>query len=181
MQPRVKDRRIVLSNRWISLLEKDVEFEHGVEQFYSIEQPDYVGVVALTASGQMPLIRQYRPAVEEFTLELPAGHVDPGEDPRQAAVRELREETGLKVLSCESLGRYLPDSGRLSNRCYLFRARTAEAPENFVAEEGLEVIYVSPEQLARHIAAGEFTHLMHLAAVYLSGFLPSAETGPGLD
>src|SRR5213079_2244404 len=70
---------------------------------------------AVTPNGTFPLVRQFRPALEEFTLELPSGHVDLGESPEQAARKELREETGFVANELILLGSLSPDTGRLSN------------------------------------------------------------------
>src|SRR4051794_10022268 len=57
-------------------------------------EADYIAIVALTADEKIPLVRQYRPALEAFSWELPAGLVDPGESPADGCRRELLEETG---------------------------------------------------------------------------------------
>ena len=68
---------------------------HPVIPFYMLELPDYVSVIALTPARELLLVRQHRPVVGRETLELPSGHVDPGERPEDAARRELLEETGF--------------------------------------------------------------------------------------
>lgn len=171
MQPEIKAQRVILSNPWISVIERDVQYPDGIQSFYSLGLRDYVTIVARTASGRLPLIRQFRPAVEDYTLELPAGLLEPGEDPRQAALRELLEETGLESRRCDDLGTFMPDTGRLSNRAHIFRVEAGEPDPNFETEPGLELLYVTPAELASLIEERKFAHLLHLSAVYLSGFL----------
>src|SRR5207302_164850 len=91
-----------------------------VSPHYSIGTRDYVSVLAVTRDGTFPLVRQFRPAVEMITLELPGGHVDEGETPEQAARKELREETGFVANELILLGAFSPDTGRLSNRMWCF-------------------------------------------------------------
>ncbi len=62
-----------------------------------VKFPNSVAVLPLFSDGTVVLLKQYRPAVEDWVLEAPAGVVEPGEDPRSAAVRELEEEAGLKA------------------------------------------------------------------------------------
>jgi len=62
-----------------------------------VKFPNSVAVLPLFSDGTVVLLKQYRPAVEDWVLEAPAGVVEAGEDPRSAAVRELEEEAGLKA------------------------------------------------------------------------------------
>jgi ADP-ribose pyrophosphatase len=67
------------------------------EIYHSLQQADYVSVFAMTPDGRIPLVRQYRSALEKYTLELPGGLRDGDESPEVCALRELYEETGLKA------------------------------------------------------------------------------------
>ena len=55
----------LVTNPWLTLRRKDVSFDGKVEDYYSLTVPDYVAIVARTPSGKIPLVRQYRPAVEQ--------------------------------------------------------------------------------------------------------------------
>ena len=67
------------------------------ELYHAVGQQDYIAIVAMTPDGKIPIVRQYRPAVEGFTWELPAGMLEQGEDAADCCRRELLEETGLKA------------------------------------------------------------------------------------
>ena len=62
-----------------------------------VRHPGAVAIVALTDDGRICLVRQYRTALGRVTVEIPAGKLDPGEDPMDCAVRELQEETGMQA------------------------------------------------------------------------------------
>lgn len=70
-----------------------------------------VAIVALTESGKIALVRQYRTALDRVTVEIPAGKLEPGEDPLEAAKRELREETGFEAGKIAFLTNIAPSPG----------------------------------------------------------------------
>lgn len=73
----------------------DIELPNGHTTTHEvIRHPGAVCVAAINADGQILVVRQYRTALERVTIEIPAGKLDPGEDPLDAVQRELAEETG---------------------------------------------------------------------------------------
>ena len=77
-------------------------------------------IVATLPDSRFPIVRQYRPALESFTWEFPAGLIDPDEDAATCCRRELMEETGFAARSVHALGTYAPCTARLSNRVHSF-------------------------------------------------------------
>jgi ADP-ribose pyrophosphatase len=165
----------VFSTAWFDVVAKS---NGDGDPYYSLRLLDYVATIGLTSQHEFILVRQHRPAVERFTLELPAGHVDAGESPADSARRELEEETGFTSNRVELLGKLTPDTGRLSNTLWCFLAADAvpiTPPQP--AEPGIEVVLCSPSELRAKIRSGEFDHALHLAAVHLAlmaGKLPKA-------
>src|SRR5262249_11428129 len=136
---------------------------------YSIQTCDYVAVVAQTRDQSIILVRQYRPAVDADTLELPAGHVEAGETPEQAARKELLEETGYRADRFELLGTLAPDTGRLGNRmwCYFAADAILASDPAAAAEPGIDVVYFrgGPVEL---VAEAAFCCALSVAAVFLA-------------
>jgi len=121
----------------------------------------------LTPDGRVPIVRQYRPALERFTWELPAGLVDKGEQPEACCARELREETGFSARAVHALGAYAPCTARLSNQIHSFFVETGE--QGRPSETGIEMRLVTPAELARLILSGEFVLQLHIGALLLAG------------
>jgi ADP-ribose pyrophosphatase len=167
--PRIVARRETKLSPWVTLVEKDVDFGDGgpPQTYHSLAQQDYVGVLARTPSGRIAIVRQYRPAIEQMTWELPAGLVDPGEEPIEAARRELLEEAGVGARRIVPLGDHAADVGRLGNRQHAFFAETDEPPAGFVPEPGITVAFVTRDELDARIRDGSFRHALHLAIVFL--------------
>jgi 8-oxo-dGTP pyrophosphatase MutT (NUDIX family) len=174
--PKIVRRKTTAISPWMSVIERDVVFASGEQPqtYHAVDQADYIAIVARTPAGLIPIVRQYRPALEAFTWELPAGLVDAGEDATETCRRELLEETGLPARAVHALGTAAPCSGRLSNRIHSFFVETGERAASFVPEKGVETRLAPPSELAALIASGGFVSQLHLGALYLAqmrGFL----------
>jgi ADP-ribose pyrophosphatase len=173
MTPTIVRRDEVFKTPYFRLVGKHIAGAPG-DPFYSLELPDYVSIVATTIAGDFVLVRQFRPAVETTTLELPAGLVDAGDTPENTAIRELKEETGFRIDRVTLVGCLKPDTGRLGNRLWVYIARGVVRDEAARPEAGMEVVLRSPAQVSRALADGTFDHALHVAALLLavqSGFV----------
>lgn len=163
-----KDRSIP----WFEQIEKTVilPYEVGEQVYYSIKPPDYVTALVHTQEGKYVILRQYRPVVEDFTRELPSGHVEEGETPQEAMARELREETGCEAEDLTLLGELIPDTGRLENRLWAFYIEGVKVdiiPDPAV-NEGIEVTLVTGAELIEMIEQGEMRHALDLSVINLA-------------
>jgi ADP-ribose pyrophosphatase len=166
MAPRIRSRRTIDVSPWIHLIEREVEFTPDkLQTYHSVGQPDYVSILAMTPDRKIPLVRQFRPAVERVTWELPAGLVDAGEDPAETCKRELLEETGHPALRVQSLGATDPCTGRMSNRLHSFFVETGERAVDFKPEAGIEIELKTLTELTDMIRTGEFDHQLHIGTV----------------
>jgi ADP-ribose pyrophosphatase len=154
---------------WATLVSRVIERPgSGMQTYHSLAQSDYVSVLALTADGRVPLVRQYRPAVQRITLELPGGLLDSQEPPEVVAARELEEEAGLRAIGEPVLlGKLLPDTGRLENRfwCYFI---DAEEIQGWEPEVNVERVLITRGKLRQAILDGSFDHALHIALVGLA-------------
>jgi len=168
--PRITDRVTTKVSPWVDLVAREVEFTPNAERevYHAVTTPDYVVILALTPDGRIPLVRQYRPAVEDFTLEFPAGIIDAGEDAATTARRELLEETGFPTKTLHLLGINKTDAGRLSNRVHSFFIETATQIPDFEPEQGVITRLVTPSELIGLVLRGEFDAQTDLGTLLLA-------------
>ena len=174
--PKIRSRQTTTVSPWMEIVAREVEFapDQPTEIYHSVAQLDYLAIVAMTPDGRFPLVRQYRPAVERFTLELPAGLAEAGEDHAEGCKRELLEETGYPTQAIHFLGTAAPCTGRLGNLIHSYFLQTGERIADFTGEPGLSVELVTPAELVAMITSGEFIPQLHLGALLLAelrGFL----------
>jgi 8-oxo-dGTP pyrophosphatase MutT (NUDIX family) len=173
MKPwRVKKSRILLERRWLKIHEQRIELPHGgeIEEFHLIEAPDWVGVLALTEDGQVVIVEQYRHGAARVSRELPAGVIDEGESPEQAARRELLEETGHTAASFRPIVTVNTEPSRHTNRAHFFFAAGAHRAreQSLDPSENIRVALISPSELLESIDRGEIAHGVHLGPILLA-------------
>ena len=158
----------VFETPWFKIIGKRVGLDTPLH--YSLSTLDYVHIFALTKNGQIPLVRQFRPALEAITLELPSGHVEVGETPEQAAKRELREETGFVANELILLGNLSPDTGRLSNRLWCFFApHVGQSPSNdFKPQPDLEPLVYDKSLRNLLLAEPAFSSALNRATILMA-------------
>jgi ADP-ribose pyrophosphatase len=168
--PKITARRNIPISPWMTVVERTVEFADGAapEIYHAVGQQDYIAIVARTPEGLIPIVRQYRPALERRTWEFPAGLVDPGEAPIETCRRELLEETGLSAKSIHPLGTLAPCTARLSNQLHSFFVDTERCMPGVPVEQGIEVRFLSPRDLGSLIRSGEFVLQLHVGALMLA-------------
>jgi len=132
-----------------------------------LEAPDWVNVVALTPGEKVVVVRQYRFGTQETTTEIPAGIVELGETSQEAAIRELKEETGYSSEEWEYLGYVEPNPAFLNNRCHHWLAKNVEQFMQPELDEGedLSVSEMSLEEIRREIVEGRFLHSLAITAL----------------
>jgi ADP-ribose pyrophosphatase len=136
----LRKRDTVFTTPWFKILAEPAK--GGGEPHYIIQGIDFVVIVAVTPQGQILMVRQFRVPVAATTLEFPAGHIDPGETPEQAARRELLEETGYGAEKLELLANLSPSVARFTNRMWCFFARDVRSVAGAEAqrEAGVDLV-----------------------------------------
>ena len=150
-----KNRSIVFNGLVVDVEQMDVLIgNQGWYTYQIVRHPGGAAVLPLHEDGSITLIRQLRPAVGDFLLELPAGRLSPGEEPRLCAERELIEETGLIASSLVSLGPLHTSPGVFDEVIHLYLATGLSQGQ--AAPEDYEEIFCArlPLQDAIDMAAG---------------------------
>ena len=168
--PRMSETKEVFECPWFHVHEEKWEnhSECGHEPFYRIESPNGVLVLALTTDGKIILVRQFRHAIRGTTVEFPAGSIERGETPEEAATRELLEETGYRAGTLQFLGSGHIMVNRYSARDYLFLAKQAVVAPGSPKEPQSEVLLVSLGEFKDLVASGTFAQFPALSLFCLA-------------
>lgn len=153
-----KQSEYIYKGRIINLRKDLVLLPNGKQaQREVIEHPGGASVLAVTDDGQALFVEQYRIPFGKVLLEIPAGKLEKGEDPRTCAAREIIEETGYKAKELEPIVECFPSPGCYGETLYLFLAKgLIFVGENPDADEFLKVVKIPIEKAVNMAVNGEF-------------------------
>jgi len=171
---RVLSSQEICHGRAITLRVDQVEKPSGKRTTREIvEHSDCVAVVAVDDQDNVLLVRQFRHAVGKSLLEIPAGGIEPGEEPIDCVRRELQEEIGYLPRKIDELGGFyaIPGYGTEYLHCYL---ASNLVPSRLVAEDtdAIELVRVPRDQIPQLIASGEICDAKSIAALLTFSFIP---------
>lgn len=175
-QSRVENWRIVRENKEYStpifdLFKRRMRLQSQADSvegdFYILSAPEWINVIPFTPDGKVILVDQYRHGIEEPTLEIPGGMVDAGEEPLEAARRELLEETGYRSNSWTSLGKVSANPAIMTNHTHMYIAADCEfvGSNHSDTHERIEVRTVTLDHFLGMVKDGTIHHAIVLAAV----------------
>jgi len=169
MEERTLESRRVYEGRLVNLRVDKVMLHEGRETTREIvEHPDCVAIVAIDAEDNVILVRQFRHAVARELLEIPAGGIEPGEEPLQSALRELEEETGYIAGRMERLGGFYSSPGYSTEFLHLFLATKLEpSPSRAQKDEIIEVVPIPLKQVRSLIISGELQDGKSIAGFFV--------------
>lgn len=167
MEEQTIDSRQIYAGRRVKLRLDRVMLHGGRETTREVvEHPDCVAIVALDAEDNVILVRQFRHAVAKELLEIPAGGVEPGEEPLKSALRELAEESGYTAGRIERLGGFYSSPGYCTEFLHLFLATELKpGPSQAQEDEILEVVPIPLKQVYRLIKSGEIRDAKSIAGL----------------
>ena len=147
----------VYTGKTISLKVDTVEVPNrGYQKREIVEHNGAVGIVAITSENKVVLVRQYRKAVEKELWEIPAGKIEIGENPKECAIRELKEETGYSAENMKLIHKFYTSAGFSNQKIYIFLAENLiQGDRDLDEDEFLEVHEIDKDELYNMIARNE--------------------------
>ena len=133
-----------------------------------LDYNDEIMVFALTKNREVVLIKQYRHGIQKAILELPGGSVDEGESPRDAAKRELMEETGYGSDMFIEVGQGSPNPAIYMNKIYSFLAMDVEQRGKQIAHDAdsIEVVLEPLEEVVAKARSGGFVNSLNISTLF---------------
>ncbi|KHD86034.1 NUDIX domain-containing protein [Heyndrickxia ginsengihumi] len=159
----------IFSGKIINLQVQDVELPNGkTSKREIIKHPGAVAVLAITEDGNVVLVEQYRKPMEKSLIEIPAGKLEGNEDPQEAALRELEEETGYACKNIELITSFYTAPGFADELIHLYIAtdlKKLENPKSADEDEFVELIEVSLQKASEWIKSGKICDAKTLIAI----------------
>ena len=139
----------IVKRPWLTARKDCVKLPDGriIEEYYVLEYPDWVNIIAITKDGKFVMEKQYRHAVKKICYEIPCGVMEKDETPMEAAKRELLEETGYGNGNWQQIMTLSPNPGAMTNTTFCFLATDVEK----ISEQHLD----ATEELSVHIMSRE--------------------------
>lgn len=162
-----KESRKIAESTMFTLTEDDVVLQDGTEKTYTmLDLPDFAGILPVF-DEKLILIENYRYPIDKKVIELPAGFIDEGESPEEAAERELEEETGFVLKDCQKLCEYYPVASLNDQKAHLYVGSAEKGGcINHDTGEDIDIRPLSIEKAYSMLNDNEITHPHTTIAMY---------------
>jgi ADP-ribose pyrophosphatase len=168
----ILDSTYISNHRYFTARRDRCETPSGkiIPEYFVVELPPSVCILPVTAEGDVVMVRQYRHPLGEVILEIPGGFLDPGEDPGEAAARELLEETGYAFDQFIPLGKTAANPGVLNNYTYLYLATGGRKvqEQQLDPNEEIDIVKVPFKEVVEMVKQGQLVQSMHTNCVWLA-------------
>ena len=166
-------RKTTHRGKILQIMQEDVVLPHGGKM--KVELVNHSGAAAMIpflTKDKVVLIKQYRPVMEEYILEIPAGTIDKGETPLQCAKREIIEEVGYAAKKWTKLGKIYPVPGYSTEIIWIYKAENlTEKPTNYDADEVIEPVIFSKKEIQALFKKGKIVDSKTITALAYCGWL----------
>nr|WP_295829876.1 NUDIX domain-containing protein [uncultured Azospirillum sp.] len=176
-------RELLDASPYLKVRAETVRLPDGrtVENFYQLDQPDFALMYVETEDGKVVMLRTYKHGARRVSLTFPAGAIDPGEEPLEAAKRELLEETGYAADDWTPLGGFVVAANSKGSTCHLFHARGARkvAEPDHGDLEDMRIELHSARELIDAAAQGDYA-VLPVIAMLGAMLMPELREGLGM-
>ncbi|MBQ7442302.1 MAG: NUDIX hydrolase [Bacteroidaceae bacterium] len=167
---KVLDTEYLIRRPWLTARRDRCQLPDGriMDEYYVLEYPTFINVLAITTDGDMVLVRQYRHGLGRTCFELVAGCVEPGEEPLAAARRELAEETGFTGGVWTETMCFTCNASAMNNLSHSFLATGVQRTcgQHLDATEDIEVHVVPQAEVKAMLLRGDFMQASIIAPLY---------------
>jgi 8-oxo-dGTP pyrophosphatase MutT (NUDIX family) len=164
--------KLIVDHNWCKVRQDEIKLPNGniIDDYFVYIKPEVALILPITSSKEIVFVRQYRHAVGEFFIELPAGSFDPAqESPETAAKRELQEETGYSCDQIIKIATFYEKPSKETNQIHLFLAENVVKVGNQKLDmtEEIEIVLIPKESVLDKIIQGEISVAGTVAALFL--------------
>ena len=155
---------------WATLRVDECELPDGriAKEYYVLEYPNWVNVVAITADKKVIMVKQYRHSGGLISIEIPGGVIDGDENPVDAAKRELLEETGYLFQDFELVSTIYPNPATSNNvtYCYLAHGGVKVQEQDLDEHEDIDIEFYSIEEVKQMLLKNEIPQALHVTGLF---------------
>jgi ADP-ribose pyrophosphatase len=170
MHWKVLESKKLFNEPWLNIRVEKCELPNGkvMPAYYILEYPSWANAFAITKDNQVLMVKQYRHAIGEESIELAGGVVDQGESPEEAIKRELLEETGYVFESIELIGKLSANPATSNNYTFLYLAKGGEkvAEQNLDDHEDVEVLLYSIDEVKQLVRDNKILQALHTSCIF---------------
>lgn len=170
MNWKVLESTQLFNEPWLRIRVEKCELPNGkvMPAYYILEYPSWANAFALTKDNKVLMVKQYRHAIGEESIELAGGVVDEGETPEDAIKRELLEETGYSFESFELIGKLSANPATSNNYTFLYLCKGGEkiAEQNLDDHEEVEVLLYSIDEVKDLVRQNKILQALHTSCIF---------------
>ena len=161
--------KYLVQKPWATLRVDECELPDGriSKEYYVLQYPNWVNVVAITEDQKVIMVRQYRHSGDLISLEIPGGVIDGDEKPQDAAKRELLEETGYLFEDFELVSTIYPNPATSNNvtYCYLAKGGIKVQDQDLDEHEDIDIEFYSIEEVKKMLLKNEIPQALHVTGL----------------
>lgn len=167
---KILESRYLIRRPWLTARVDKVELPNGVvhPEYYVLEYPTWVNIIAIMADGRFVMVEQYRHGLGDVFTELVAGVAEKGEEPLQAARRELLEETGFGGGEWQLYTVLSANPGSMNNLTYTFLATGVEkiSAQHLDETEDIAVRLLTADEVKAMLLSNEMKQSLMAAPLW---------------